>query len=302
VDTPAARPGGLLVVEVSSFQLESVSTFRADVAVLLNIADDHLDRHGDREAYAAAKGRIFLNQGPRDVAVTGADRPECAARATSSAARQLRFSATRELEQGAFLSGDELCLRVDGDERRFPLAGMPLVGRPNHENMLAALLATNGFGLDAAEACKALAGFEPLPHRLQPVGAGRGLRFYDDSKGTNVAASVEALCAFDGRAVLIAGGLDKGGDLAPLRAAVERRARAVVLIGAARERFAEALRGAAPIFLADDMREAVAQAVAAAVPGDVVVLSPACASFDMYRDFGHRGDVFQAAVRESLGR
>ena len=300
VDTPAAGPDGLLVVEASSFQLASVSTFRADVAVLLNIADDHLDRHGDRDAYVAAKGRVFVNQRPEDLAVTHADRPECAALAASSPARQLRFSVTRELEQGAFRAGDELVLRVDGDESRFPLAGLPLPGRPNQENMLAALLAASRFGLDRAEARETLKGFKPLPHRLQRVGAGRGLSFYDDSKGTNVAAAAEALCGLDGPAVLIAGGLDKGGDLAPLRAAVEKRARAVILIGAARERFAAALRGAAPLHFANDMREAVGRAAAVAIPGDAVLLSPACASFDMYHDFAHRGDAFQAAVREWL--
>jgi UDP-N-acetylmuramoylalanine--D-glutamate ligase len=301
VGTPAAGAGGLCVIEVSSFQLETAVHFRARAAAVLNLTEDHLDRHGTMDAYAEAKARIFLNQEPSDLAVINGDDPWCLRLARRTVADVLEFSSSRSVEDGGFVCGGDLVLRGFGSEESYPVSELQIAGRHNQENALAALLIARGLGLAASPAREALRAFRPLPHRLEKVAEGRGVVFYDDSKATNVHSVVKALDGFPRPVVLIAGGRDKGGDYGPLREVAKKTVRAAVLIGEARPLIAEALRGSVPVHEAASLEEAVRQAAEIARPGDAVVLSPACASFDMFRNYEHRGDVFREAAAAWVG-
>jgi UDP-N-acetylmuramoylalanine--D-glutamate ligase len=297
VGTPAGSPGGACVVEVSSFQLETVETFSPRVAVLLNITPDHLDRYADLEHYAATKARIFAAQHASDFAVVNLDDPLAVRQTEGIRARCLGFSLEKSLSEGAWLDGQELVVRLPGTRTEsYPTAVPALVGRHNQANALAALLASRLLGATHAEALRALTEFQPLAHRMELVAKAGGVLFYDDSKGTNVGAVVAALDGFPRRVVLIAGGRDKGGDYAPLAQAMARVGRAAVLIGEAAEKIEAAFRSIVPVERAATMEDAVGAAARFAQPGDAVVLSPACSSFDMFRDYAHRAQVFRAAV------
>ena len=297
VEQPAAGPDGHLVVELSSFQLETCEGLRPQVAALLNVTPDHLDRYPSMDAYVAAKGRIFQAQTPADFAVVNADDPLAWELGGRGRAQRLGFSSTRPLDRGGWVDGAELCLRLPaGELERYPTGELHIVGRHNLENALAAFLCARLRGA-APEVVRAAAReFRPLPHRMELVREVDGVAYYDDSKGTNVGAVAAALEGFPRRVVLIAGGRDKGGDYAPLRRALTGCARAVVLIGEAAARMAAALDGVAEIRRAGTLEEAVATARRLAQGGDAVVLSPACSSFDMFRDYAHRAAVFRAAV------
>jgi UDP-N-acetylmuramoylalanine--D-glutamate ligase len=298
IDTPAAKAGGVLVLELSSFQLETAATLRPHVAALLNVTADHLDRYPSMEAYAAAKARVFAAQGPEDFAVVNADDPRALAVARGVKARQLGFSSRRRLTDGGWVEGDELCLRLPGGElERYPAGELHIVGRHNRENALAAYLCARLMGATPADVRAAAREFRPLAHRMELVRELAGVAYYDDSKGTNVGAVAAALEGFPRKVVLIAGGRDKGGDYGPLRAALAPLCRGLVLIGEAADRMAGALAGVGPVRRAATLEEAVATARALAQPGDAVVLSPACSSYDMFRDYKHRAEVFIAAVR-----
>ena len=302
VGTPAAGSGGVCVVEASSFQLETVATFRPHVAVMLNVTADHLDRYADMNGYAAAKARIFAAQTGGDYAVINRDDPLAVAASDGIAARRIGFSVARAVDQAGSISGwvagDGLALQLPGAGavERYPGNLPALVGRHNQANALAALLAGRLAGATAAEAEAGLRAFRALAHRMELVADTGGVAYYDDSKGTNVGAVVAALEGFPRPVVLIAGGRDKGGDYAPLAAALGRVGRAVVVIGEAADKIAGALTGVLPVERAATMDDAVAAASRAAQPGDAVVLSPACSSFDMFRDYAHRAEVFRAAV------
>jgi UDP-N-acetylmuramoylalanine--D-glutamate ligase len=285
------------VVEVSSFQLESIDEFRPRVAALLNITEDHRDRYADFGGYAEAKMAVFRNQGGDDVAVINADDPEVISRSGSIRARRIPFSVARPLPEGAFLEGDELVYRSGPGEERYPRAAMKIRGLQNVENALAAICVARAMGVSRENVLAELAEFPGLPHRVEFVRDLRGVSYFNDSKGTNVGAVLAALEGFPEPVVLIAGGKDKGVDFRPLRGPLSRKARAVVLLGEARARMAGELSGAAPIVTADTLPEAVRAAAAAARPGDVVVFSPACSSFDMFRNFEERGEAFRTAVR-----
>jgi UDP-N-acetylmuramoylalanine--D-glutamate ligase len=298
VGTPAGREDGTCVVEVSSFQLETVQTFRPQVAVLLNISADHLDRYPDLDAYIAAKQRVFAAQTPSDFAVINIDDPNVEAAARTIRSRCILISTHQALGVGGWVDGDSLCVRLPGGPiEYYPAQLTGLVGRHNQENALAALIAARLLGALPAEARYALVSFRPLPHRMELVGDFNDIEFYDDSKGTNVGAVLAALDGFPRRVVLIAGGKDKGGSYAPLAEVLRRQGRAAVLIGEAAPAMAEALRGVLPIERAADMDEAVQLAAGMAERGDAVVLSPACSSFDMFRDYAHRAEVFREAVQ-----
>jgi UDP-N-acetylmuramoylalanine--D-glutamate ligase len=305
VGTRAATPGGILVVEASSFQLETVDQFRPRIAVLLNVTPDHLDRYSDFEAYAATKARIFARQGASDFAVLNADDAVVRRYTESIAARRIMFSTARKLSEGGWIEADALCLRLPGgDIERYPTNNPSLVGRHNHENALAALLAGRLAGATPSEARRSLLEFRALAHRMELVAEAHGVEYYDDSKATNVGAVTAALAGFPRPVVLIAGGRDKGGDYAPLADVFARGGRAVVLIGEAADRIAESFRRVVPeekILRARSLEEAVSSASTVAVRGDAVVLSPACSSFDMFRDYAHRAEVFRAAVRVVVG-
>ena len=287
----------IAVVELSSFQLEGIERFRPAVGVLLNITEDHLDRYRNFEAYVEAKSRLFINQGTSDVLVLNALDP-IVDRATSSCrARKVYFNVTSDQMEGAFFDGRHIILRVqEGEEIYDPNRG-GLKGLHNIENMMAAVATARLYGCPKDLAQQTLETFEGLAHRLEFVKEVKGVRYFNDSKGTNVGAVVKSLQTFTGPVILIAGGKDKGGDYAPLREPIKERVKHLIFIGEARERMARELRDTASITLADSLEEAVARARTLARPGDTVLLSPACSSYDMFRDYVERGDSFKALVR-----
>jgi UDP-N-acetylmuramoylalanine--D-glutamate ligase len=285
------------VLELSSFQLESVDTFHANVALLLNITPDHMDRYANFDGYAAAKYRIFRNQESGDTAIVNANDRRGAPR--DSLARVWRFSATKRLETGAWLDGDEMVIKTDGDERRIPRSSLKLQGQANVENALAAWLAARAVGIDDVDVQIAFGTFAGLPHRMVLVRELDGVSWINDSKGTNVDATLKSLEGFNSSSViLILGGKDKAGEFERMRDAVKAKARTVLTIGNAADRIAEALDGSTEIVPAGDMQKAVEWAHTNAKQGDTVLLSPACASFDQYRNFEHRGEHFEELVRE----
>ena len=294
VGTPAAEKDGLVIVELSSFQLERVDRFRAHVAVLLNVTDDHLDRYEGFGAYAAAKGRIFAGQTRADHAVVPHGDALCLSLAQAGAAPVHRFGRDVRVEDGV-VRDPESGLAV-------PVAELGLTGGHNVLNAMAAALAGRlaGFPKDAVE--HALRTYRGLPHRMSFVRELEGVRYFDDSKATNVGAAVAALAGFDparGSVVLIAGGRDKGGSYGPLAEAFGAVGRALVTLGEAAPLIEDALGSTdLPIERADTMEDAVARARRLAQPGDAVVLAPACSSFDMFRSYAERGDVFAKAVAD----
>ncbi len=298
VDGP---PGRIFVVEVSSYQLEAVDTFRPRAAALLNVTPDHLDRYADLEAYAAAKRNIFARQERADVAVLNADDARSAA--ADSAARRRFFSRRGRVADGCWLDGERVVeSSPDDGGLLFSRADVPLTGAHNLENAMAAALLARALGVRRAELREALRGFRGLPHRMERVDAGGRVAWYDDSKATNVAATAKSLADLpDKRVHLILGGLAKGDDPAAIAALVRAKARRLYLIGDAAERFAAALDGVAPLERCDTLERAVAAAARRAGDGDVVLLSPACASFDQFDDYAHRGREFQRLAREAAG-
>jgi len=295
VESEASGPEGLAVVELSSFQLERVDRFRAHVAVLLNVTEDHLDRYGTFAEYAAAKGRIFHGQRRDDAAVVPAADPFCASLARAGAAAVLRFGAPDGTvrAEGGHIIDSETSLSV-------PISALRLRGGHNVSNACAAVLAARQVGVAPEDIEAVLRSFAGLPHRMEHVRDLNGVAYYDDSKATNVGAAVAAIDGLEpmaGRVVLVAGGKDKGGSYSSLRERLESRGRAVILIGEAAPLIEGALNGATvAIERVGSMDEAVARARAHALPGDVVLLAPACSSYDMFTSYAQRGDVFQRAV------
>jgi UDP-N-acetylmuramoylalanine--D-glutamate ligase len=285
------------VLELSSFQLESVDTFRANVALLLNITPDHMDRYANFDAYAATKYRIFRNQESGDTAIVNAsDRRELP---RDTRARVWRFSGSRSVDTGAWADRDQLVLYVGGEERRIPRSSLKLQGQANVENALAAWLAARAVGVDDMDVQIAFGTFAGLPHRMFLVRELDGVRWINDSKGTNVDATLKALEGFEDRSViLILGGKDKAGEFERMRDLVQSKARTVVTIGKAADRIKEALDGSAEIVPAGDMQHAVDWARKNGKAGDTVLLSPACASFDQYKNFEHRGAHFEELVNQ----
>ena len=291
------------VVELSSFQLEGIETLHPHIAVLLNLSPDHQDRYRSSDDYYAAKGRIFMNQSPEDVAIVNEDDAAAQMLARRTAARRFPFSATQDLPQGALRRGDDLMLRRGrGDEPFMKVTDVPMPGRHNVENVLACAAAAAHCGAGPGEIARAVAAYAPLPHRLEPVGTIDGITYVNDSKATNVGAALGALSAFEEPVVLLLGGYDKGGDFEELRAPLQRpgRVRGLVTFGAAGPAIARLLRGAAPAAEASDLSDAVRRARAMARTGDVVLLAPACASYDAYNNFEERGEDFRNIVRALL--
>lgn len=290
-------PDRVFVVELSSFQLETIHRFRPRAAAWLNLAPDHLDRYPDVDAYAAAKARIFRNQAEDDVAVVGADDPVTAAAVTR--ARKRYFSRVKAVEDGCWLQGDRVLEVEPGrdPELLFTRDDLPLAGEHNLENAMAAALLARALGADVGAVRRGLAGFTGLAHRMERVAEVDGVVYYDDSKGTNPAATLRSLEGFDDGSVhLILGGLAKGADFAELAPAVARKAARVYLVGKAAGEIEAALAGSAPLERCGTLERAVAAASEASEPGQVVLLSPACASFDQFRSFAHRGEEFVRLV------
>jgi UDP-N-acetylmuramoylalanine--D-glutamate ligase len=293
VGTDAARRGGFVVVELSSFQLERVDRFVADVAVLLNVTDDHLDRYESFAAYAAAKARIFHNQKRSHHAVVPSGDELVASLARAGAAPIHRFGLDGEVR----VEGDRFVDTVSG--LRVPLADFHLRGGHNLDNACASMLAARLAGVGEGAIERAIRDFRGLPHRMVFVRTLSGVTFYDDSKATNVGAAVAALDGLDRRVVLIAGGKDKGGSYGPLVDRMKQKGRAVVLIGEAAPLIERAFEGTdVPLAHEATLESATRRAFDLARPDDVVLLAPACSSFDMFRSYAERGDVFQRAVNE----
>ncbi len=299
IGTPAASVKGIVVVELSSFQLETCETLKPLAAALLNLTPDHLDRYEDLNAYGAAKLRIALRMG-NEALVVNRDDPFFY-EATKDRWNKYYYSTRQRVDRGGFVDGAELVLALDEGEERYPTAEMNLIGRHNQGNALAALLLLRASGLATpAQARAGLKKFQPLPHRMQLVGEKRGVRYYDDSKATNVDSVVAGLDGFPVPFALIAGGRHKGGSYAPLAAALRANpCRGVVLIGEAADKIARTIAENPPAVRAKSMEDAIVQATAMVGAGGAVVLSPACSSYDMFDNYEHRGRVFQAAV-ESL--
>lgn len=295
VGSPAATGNGYVVVELSSFQLERIEKFRAQVGVLLNITDDHLDRYDGLADYAAAKGRLFATQRTGDFALAPSGDQLSLSMARVSAGTLVAFGG---VDGEVAREGDVLVDRVSG--LRIPIVELGIRGEHNISNAAAAALAARLAGVAPEAIASVLRSFKGLPHRMQHVASVQHVDYYDDSKATNVGAAVAALTGFARakvKVVLIAGGKDKGGSYAPLREVLDKHGAGLVLIGEASDLIARAFAGSSlPIARANSMEEAVRAAHRLARWGESVVLAPACASFDMFRSYAHRGDVFRDAV------
>src|SRR2546426_95585 len=290
-------PGSILVTELSSFQLEAIQQFRPHVAVLLNLSPNHLDRHASFAEYVAAKAQIFRNQKEDDYAILNADDPTVLRLAPAITSRKVFFSRWQDLPDGVLVSNGNVVYRVRNlDRALLETRDVSLRGAFNLENVLAAVAAACVLGADFDAIRRAVAEFQAVEHRLEYVRTICGVQFYNDSKATSVDATAKALSAFDRPVCLILGGKDKGAPYGPLRPLIESRVRCVFLIGAAADRIAEDLAGSAGLVRSGDLETAVRQAFKAAESGDVVLLSPACASYDQFQDFEHRGRVFKEIV------
>jgi UDP-N-acetylmuramoylalanine--D-glutamate ligase len=285
-----SKPGQWNVLELSSFQLETIDTFRAHIGVILNITPDHLDRHYNLERYAAAKARIFENQRSGDFAIRQAvgqvsDLP--------SRAKTYWFSSTHSVSPGAFVRGDQILL---DDQPLMDAGEVPLRGVHNLENTMAAAIAAHLCGATHTQIRNAAMTFPGVEHRLEFVRELNGVAWYNDSKATNVDAALKAIAAFPGGLWVILGGKDKDGDYTALAAPLKEKAHGALLIGAAAEKIASQLQGSAPLIDCGTLEAAVRQAYARAAGGDTVLLAPACASFDQFQNFEHRGREFKRLV------
>jgi UDP-N-acetylmuramoylalanine--D-glutamate ligase len=294
----ATKDDSCTVVELSSFQLELIDSFRPNIGVFLNLTPDHLDRHHTMEAYGAAKARLFENQIGEDAAVLNAD-DAAATPYAPSLPRVYWFSRKQRVAQGAYVRGQEIVFRQDGaEEVLLKLEDIPLAGSHNVENVLAAATATRLAGAPAKAIAKGIQSFAGVEHRLEFVAEIAGVRYYNDSKATNVDAALKALDAFPGRILIILGGKDKGSDYTVLQKPLREKAILALLIGAAAEKIEKQISGSVALDRAETLERAVETASHAAQRGDVVLLAPACASFDQFQNYEHRGRVFKDLVRQ----
>jgi UDP-N-acetylmuramoylalanine--D-glutamate ligase len=303
IGTPAislaerAKPDTVIVLEISSFQLETVQTFHPKVAVVLNVTPDHLDRHRTFEIYTDAKARIFENQQPGDFAVLNADDPTCVAMSKRTRAQVFWFSRQKEVERGAWVRDGEIVFRDGAGQREIlQVSEIPLKGAHNLENVLAAVAAGALMGCAPDKIRQAVHNFKAVEHRLEFVATIRGVDYYNDSKATNVDATIKALESFPSNIHLILGGKDKGSDYTVLNDLLRQRVKRVYTIGAAAAKIESQVKGP-EIVHAETLENAVRKASAVAQPGDVVLLAPACASFDQFKSYEHRGKVFKEIVR-----
>ena len=286
------------VLEISSFQLETIESFHPQIAVILNITPDHLDRHRNLQAYIAAKARIFENQTRDDYAVLNADDPTCLRLADDCRAHTRFFSRKGELKHGAYVRNGKIFWREEesGEQEIMPVGSITLKGAHNLENVLAAVCAGRLVSVEPHRIRRAVEEFKAVEHRLEFVANIRGVDYYNDSKATNVDATTKALESFPAGIHIILGGKDKGSDYSVLNPLLQQRARRVYTIGAAAPKIESQIAGAAEIVHAETLENAVRRAAEAAAPGEVVLLAPACASFDQFENYEHRGRVFKEAV------
>lgn len=303
IGTPAislverAKADTIVVLEVSSFQLETIQTFRPRVAVVLNITPDHLDRHRTFQAYVDAKARIFENQRADDFAVLNADDPTCTELPGRTQAQVFWFSRKKEVDQGAHVRDGRVFFRDSAGAREIMLVSeIPLKGSHNVENALAGICVGVLMGCKTEQISRAIRDFKAVEHRLEYVATVGGVEYYNDSKATNVDATIKALESFPGNIHLILGGKDKGSDYSVLNDLLRHRVKKVYTIGAAAAKIESQIKGAAEIVHAETLDSAVKRAAASAAPGDIVLLAPACASFDQFKSYEHRGRVFKELV------
>jgi UDP-N-acetylmuramoylalanine--D-glutamate ligase len=302
IGTPAialaerAKSETVVVLEVSSFQLETIQTFRPKVGVVLNVTPDHLDRHRTFEAYVDAKARIFENQTDSDFAVLNADDPTCVTMAKRIPARAFWFSRQKEVKQGAWAGNGNIFLRDGSGQREvMQVSEIPLKGAHNLENVLAAVCVGALMGCTLRTIRQAVRDFKAVEHRLEFVATIRGVDYYNDSKATNVDATIKALESFPANIHLILGGKDKGSDYTVLNDLLRQRVKRVYTIGAAAEKIESQIKGVEVVH-ADTLENALRKANAVAEAGDVVLLAPACASFDQFKSYEHRGRSFKQIV------
>jgi len=302
IGTPAislveqAMPDTVVVLEVSSFQLETIQTFRPKVAVVLNITPDHLDRHRTFEAYTNAKARIFENQQAQDFAVLNADDAASAGLASRTQAQVFWISRKKEVKQGAYVRDGRIFFRdPKGQHEIMQTSEIPLKGGHNVENVLAAVCVGAVMGCDAGSVAKAVRNFKAVEHRLEYVATIRGVEYYNDSKATNVDATIKALESFPANVHLILGGKDKDSDYTQLNDLLQQRVNRVYTIGAAAEKIESQIKGV-EVDHSETLETALRRASAIAAAGDVVLLAPACASFDQFQNYEHRGRVFKEVV------
>ncbi|MSO45177.1 MAG: UDP-N-acetylmuramoyl-L-alanine--D-glutamate ligase [Acidobacteria bacterium] len=294
-----STPETLHVVEASSFQLETTSAFRPWIAVWLNVADDHLDRHPNMGSYVDAKARIFASQGADDWAVVNADDSLVMARSTATRARRVTFSLAGAADAECVVDGDWIVKRTaTGRDRLLPVSAVELTGRHMLNNVLAAAAVSAIADVAPASMVAALQGFHGLEHVMEPAGEFQGVRFVNDSKATNIEAARRSIESFGRGVVAIIGGKFKGGDLRELREPLSTCGRAVIAIGEAAPLVREALTGVVPVFEAASMKEAVRRGYEVAAPDGVVLLAPACASFDWFKDYAERGRTFKYEVQQ----
>jgi UDP-N-acetylmuramoylalanine--D-glutamate ligase len=291
-----------IVLEISSFQLETIEAFHPHIAVVLNITPDHLDRHHSFENYAAAKARIFENQAANDFAVLNADNDPCVAMAAKTRAQTAWFSRQNEVANGAFVRAGRIVWRDgEGEREILPTSEIALKGAHNVENVLAGVCVGMLAGVEPQQIRRAVAEFQAVEHRLEYVATVRGVEYYNDSKATNVDATIKALESFPGAIHLILGGKDKGSDYSVLNDLLKERVKRVYTIGAAAAKIESQARGT-EIVGAGTLEAALRMASEAATAGDVVLLAPACASFDQFESYEHRGRVFKELVRQLAAR
>jgi UDP-N-acetylmuramoylalanine--D-glutamate ligase len=303
IGTPAislveqAKPDHIIVLEVSSFQLETIQTFHPRIAVVLNVTPDHLDRHRTFDAYVDAKARIFENQTAGDFAVLNADDPTCLALARRTKAQVFWFNRKKEVNQGAYVRDGRILFRDPrGQQEIMPASDIPLKGSHNVENVLAGVCVGALMGCKPEQISKAIRQFKAVEHRLEYVATIREVEYYNDSKATNVDATIKALESFPANIHIILGGKDKGSDYTVLNDLLRQRVKRVYTIGAAAAKIESHIQGAAEIVHAETLEAAVKRAAASASPGDIVLLAPACASFDQFQNYEHRGRVFKEVV------
>ncbi|MBP7341289.1 MAG: UDP-N-acetylmuramoyl-L-alanine--D-glutamate ligase [Smithellaceae bacterium] len=293
-----AQTDDFVVAEISSFQLQWIETFRPRVALLLNITCDHIDYHGSFDEYRRIKARVFENQQSADWAIVNADDEAQKGLDEALSARIVRFSTRRKQTEGLWLEDDAICCRMQNDApERYPLGLIRLPGRHNVENVMAALAAARCCGADPESIAKTVSRFRGLPHRIEFAGEKNAVRFYDDSKGTNVDAVVRALETFDRPVILLLGGRDKDSDFTALTGILEKKAKQVILFGEARDRIEPQIGRGVPSVKESTLENATRRAYRDARPGDVVLLSPGCASFDEFANYKERGNFFKDVVR-----
>ena len=293
-----AQADDFIVAEISSFQLQWIETFHARAAMLLNVTCDHVNYHGSFEAYRRIKARVFENQQSADLAILNADDETQADLASSIRSRIVSFSSRRKLETGIFLDEKTIVYRKpDGDDECYPLSMITLPGLHNVENVMAAIVAARFCGCGPEAIVRTVAGFNGLPHRIEFAGQKNDVKFYDDSKGTNVDAVVRALQTFTVPVILLLGGRDKDGNFEELRPFLGDKAKRVILFGEARDRIEAQIGKAVPVRKEPTLKAATLQAYGDAQPGDIVLLSPGCASFDEFANYKERGNHFKDVIR-----